>query len=154
MGVGSVGTEAFVFLLVSGRERDVLFLQLKQAQASVIAPWVSGPAVVMADDIEHDGQRVVVGQRLMQAASDQFLGWASGGPRESQYFYLRQLRDMKVSVDLTAMAPEFVHQVCLVVRTGARLLPRPFRQRLGYRGVHREGTELRWGPDGVRRSLC
>ncbi|HSM32889.1 MAG TPA: DUF2252 domain-containing protein [Anaerolineae bacterium] len=106
VGVGSVGTEAFIFLLVSGRERDVLFLQLKQAQASVIAPWVSGPAVVLADGIEHDGQRVVVGQRLMQAASDQFLGWASGGPRESQHFYLRQLRDMKVSADLTAMAPD------------------------------------------------
>ena len=64
VGVGSVGTEAFVFLLVSDRERDVLFLQLKQAQASVIAPWVTAPAVVMTDAIEHDGHRVVVGQRL------------------------------------------------------------------------------------------
>jgi uncharacterized protein (DUF2252 family) len=106
VGVGSVGTEAFVFLLISARTNDALFLQLKQAQASVLAPWVAGPSVVTTHAIDHDGKRVVVGQRLMQAASDQFLGWASGGPDDTQHFYLRQLRDMKVSADLTAMAPD------------------------------------------------
>jgi uncharacterized protein (DUF2252 family) len=105
VGVGSVGTEAFVFLLASARPDDVLFLQLKQAQASVIAPWVDAPAVVGTRPIAHDGERVVVGQRLMQAASDQFLGWANGGPGEKQRFYVRQLRDMKIGADITAMTP-------------------------------------------------
>lgn len=117
VGVGSVGTETFVFLLQSTRSRDVLFLQLKEAKPSVLAPWVSGNAVVGTRPIEHDGARVVIGQRLMQSASDQFLGWASGGPRGDQHFYLRQLRDMKLSADLTVM-PErsFVAYVGLCAR--------------------------------------
>jgi uncharacterized protein (DUF2252 family) len=105
VGVGSVGTETFVFLLQSTRSRDVLFLQLKEAKPSVLAPWVEGRTVVGTRPIDHDGARVVVGQRLMQAASDQFLGWASGGRDGSQHFYLRQLRDMKISADLTVMTP-------------------------------------------------
>jgi uncharacterized protein (DUF2252 family) len=105
VGVGSVGTEAFVLLLESRREGDILFLQLKQAQASVIAPFVGGPSVIGSPDITADGERVVVGQRLMQAASDPFLGWAAGGPDGTQAFYLRQLRDMKVSADIAAMTP-------------------------------------------------
>jgi uncharacterized protein (DUF2252 family) len=105
VGVGSVGTETFVFLLQSNRSRDVLFLQLKEAKPSVLAPWVKSSTVVGTRPIEHDGARVVVGQRLMQSASDQFLGWASGGRDGSQHFYLRQLRDMKMSADLTVMTP-------------------------------------------------
>jgi uncharacterized protein (DUF2252 family) len=105
VGVGSVGTEAFVFLLASTRPRDVLFLQLKEAQPSVLARWVDAPAVVGTRPIAHDGERLVVGQRLMQSASDQFLGWANGGPGERQPFYLRQLRDMKLGSDITAMTP-------------------------------------------------
>jgi uncharacterized protein (DUF2252 family) len=105
VGVGSVGTEAFVLLLESRREGDVLFLQIKQAQASVLAPFVEGPAVLGSPDITADGERVVVGQRLMQSASDPFLGWAQGGPDGTQAFYLRQLRDMKVSADIAAMTP-------------------------------------------------
>ena len=105
VGVGSVGTEAFVFLLQSTRPRDVLFLQLKEAQASVLARWVDAPRVVGTRPIEHEGERVVVGQRLMQAASDQFLGWVNGGPDDTQRFYLRQLRDMKMGTDITVMAP-------------------------------------------------
>jgi uncharacterized protein (DUF2252 family) len=118
VGVGSVGTETFVFLLQSTRSRDVLFLQLKEATPSVLAPWVTGNAVVGTRPIGHDGARVVVGQRLMQAASDQFLGWASGGPRGDQHFYLRQLRDMKLSADLTVMPPRsFVAYVGLCARS-------------------------------------
>jgi uncharacterized protein (DUF2252 family) len=118
VGVGSVGTEAFVFLLASPHERDVLFLQLKQAQPSVLARWVDAPAVVSTRPIEHDGERVVVGQRLMQTASDQFLGWASGGREGAQHFYLRQLRDMKLSADITAMGPDpFLAYVALCART-------------------------------------
>jgi uncharacterized protein (DUF2252 family) len=105
VGVGSVGTETFVFLLQSTRRRDVLFLQLKEAKPSVLAGFVDGPSVVGTRPIAHDGERVVVGQRLMQAASDQFLGWASGGQGRKQRFYLRQLRDMKISADLTVMTP-------------------------------------------------
>lgn len=105
VGVGSVGTEAFVLLLESRREGDILFLQLKQAQASVLAPFVEGPPVIGSPGIRADGERVVVGQRLMQAASDPFLGWADGGPDGTQAFYLRQLRDMKVSADVAAMNP-------------------------------------------------
>lgn len=105
VGVGSVGTEAFVFLLQSTRPRDVLFLQLKEAQASVLAPWVDAPRVVGTRPIEHEGERVVVGQRLMQSASDQFLGWVNGGPGDAQHFYLRQLRDMKMGADITVMTP-------------------------------------------------
>jgi hypothetical protein len=71
----------------------------------VFAPWVEAPAVVGTLAITHDGERVVVGQRLMQAASDQFLGWASGGPDDTQRFYVRQLRDMKLGSDITAMTP-------------------------------------------------
>jgi uncharacterized protein (DUF2252 family) len=103
VGVGSVGTEAFVLLLESRREGDILFLQLKQAQASVLAAFVEGPAVLGSPGIAADGERVVVGQRLMQAASDPFLGWADGGPDGRHAFYLRQLRDMKVSADIGAM---------------------------------------------------
>jgi uncharacterized protein (DUF2252 family) len=117
VGVGSVGTETFVFLLQSTRSRDVIFLQLKEAKPSVLAPWVQGRTVVGTRPIEHDGARVVVGQRLMQAASDQFLGWASGGRDGTQHFYLRQLRDMKLSADLTVMTPRsFVAYVGLCAR--------------------------------------
>jgi hypothetical protein len=112
-----VGTETFVFLLQSTRRRDVLFLQLKEAKPSVLAPLVAGRTVVGTRPIEHDGARVVVGQRLMQAASDQFLGWASGGPGDTQHFYLRQLRDMKMSAELTAMTPRsFAAHVGLCAR--------------------------------------
>lgn len=103
VGVGSVGTEAFVLLLESRREDDVLFLQLKQAQASVLAAFVDGPSVIGSPDIVHEGERVVVGQRLMQSASDPFLGWAKGGRGDAQDFYVRQLRDMKLSADIGAM---------------------------------------------------
>lgn len=101
VGVGSVGTEAFVFLFLGPQGDDPLFLQLKQAGPSVLAPHVE-PDVPQP---EHDGQRVVEGQRLMQAASDVFLGWASGGPGGDQRFYVRQLRDMKGSTEVAELSP-------------------------------------------------
>jgi uncharacterized protein (DUF2252 family) len=92
VGVGSVGTRCFIALML-GERGDPLFLQVKEARRSVIArhvaksPWTN------------QGQRVVTGQRLMQAVSDIFLGWARGpGGRD---FYVRQLRDMKCAADLT-----------------------------------------------------
>ncbi len=95
VGVGSVGTEAFVFLNIGIRKSDAVFLQLKEAQASVLEPYTE------KSDFKHNGERVVTGQRLMQAASDQFLGWlrieALGRPYD---FYARQLRDWKWSYDI------------------------------------------------------
>src|SRR5690348_7834818 len=72
VGVGSVGTETFVMLLLGDRTDEPLFLQLKEEQDSVLAPF-AGPSA-----FRHQGMRVVVGQRLTQAASDPFLGWISG----------------------------------------------------------------------------
>ena len=97
VGVGSVGTEAFMFLFIGPQGDDPLFLQLKQAQASALAPYVDAPATL------HEGRRVVEGQRLMQAAGDIFLGWARGGPDGDQDFYVRQLRDMKGSAEIERM---------------------------------------------------
>jgi uncharacterized protein (DUF2252 family) len=100
VGVGSVGTEAFVLLLMSDTWTAPLFLQLKEAQESVLAPYAG------ASVYEHQGERVVAGQRLMQAAGDPFLGWttAVGSDRVTpKQFYVRQLRDMKGDMDIPAM---------------------------------------------------
>lgn len=87
VGVGSVGTFCFVALFLS-RVGDPLFLQIKEARPSVLEPFTSKSA------FENRGQRVVVGQRIMQAASDLFLGWTYGD--SGRHFYVRQLRDAKV----------------------------------------------------------
>src|SRR6476661_7072761 len=114
VGVGSVGTEAFVMLLLGDRPDEPLFLQLKEAQESVLAPFAGKSEYV------HQGERVVKGQLLTQAASDPFLGWTSGigtgGPgiggdgHESLHvaakdYYVRQLRDMKGSMSVALMDP-------------------------------------------------
>jgi uncharacterized protein (DUF2252 family) len=99
VGVGSVGTEAMMVLLMGDREDDPLFLQLKQAGTSVLAPYAG------ASEYKHQGERVVHGQRLMQAASDAFLGWITGTGQRKQEFYVRQLRDMKGSAAVETMTP-------------------------------------------------
>jgi hypothetical protein len=97
VGVGSVGTEAFMLLFMGDRDYDPLFLQLKEANQSVLERYTV-PGVH-----EHQGERVVVGQRLMQASSDPFLGWFRGtGPRGLD-FYVRQLLDGKASADITQL---------------------------------------------------
>jgi uncharacterized protein (DUF2252 family) len=98
VGVGSVGTQCWVILLLGADGHDPLFLQVKEAQRSVLEPHCRRCRH------HHQGQRVVVGQHLMQAASDIFLGWATGSLGE--HFYLRQLRDMKGSVDLTTFGAD------------------------------------------------
>jgi uncharacterized protein (DUF2252 family) len=98
VGVGSVGTWAFIGLLQGRDQQDPLFLQVKEATASVL----EGP--LPKSRYRQHGQRVVHGQRLMQAASDIFLGWTKGADA-NRYFYWRQLRDMKGSADVEAMAP-------------------------------------------------
>ena len=101
VGVGSVGTRCWVALLVGRDHDDPLFLQVKEAEASVLEPHLG-----RSKQANH-GQRVVLGQRLMQAASDIFLGWerAEGTDGRQRDFYLRQLWDGKISADLTTIEP-------------------------------------------------
>ena len=94
VGVGSVGTRCFVVLFTS-EDGHPLLLQVKEANNSVLAPYLG-----RSREKVHNGKRVVVGQHLMQPASDIFLGWATGPTGRD--FYVRQLRDMKVSVTLAA----------------------------------------------------
>ena len=97
VGVGSVGTRCWIVLMLGRDAADPLFLQVKEAEASVLSRFVG------ASKFANQGQRVVAGQRLMQASSDIFLGWQrteaglDGRPRD---FYVRQLRDWKLSVDI------------------------------------------------------
>jgi uncharacterized protein (DUF2252 family) len=103
VGVGSVGTRCWIVLMLGRDETDALFLQVKEAEASVLSRFVG------ASKYANQGQRVVAGQRLMQASSDIFLGWQSteagldGKPRD---FYVRQLRDWKFSIEIATLRPE------------------------------------------------
>ncbi len=89
VGIGSVGTACWVFLFMAG-EGDPLFLQVKEARASVLEPYAG------ASVFPNHGQRVVNGYRLMQPASDMFLGWTEGAT--GRHFFIRQLRDIKISI--------------------------------------------------------
>jgi len=97
VGIGSVGTRCFVGLFFSA-ENHPLLLQFKEACPSVLEPY-AGKSVY-----ENHGQRVVTGQRLMQSASDIFLGWTHG--RAGRAFYVRQLRDMKMSAQIEGATSE------------------------------------------------
>ena len=99
VGVGSVGTRAFIVLLRGRDQDDPLFLQIKEATQSVL----EGPS--RRSRYEQAGERVVHGQRLMQATSDIFLGWTRG-LEDDRYFYWRQLRDMKGAALVEQMSPE------------------------------------------------
>ncbi len=101
VGVGSVGTRAWILLMEGRDDGQPLFLQAKEAQASVLEQFVG------KSEFSNCGQRVVVGQRLMQAASDVFLGWERvlGLDGQVRDFYVRQLRDWKGSADITVMMP-------------------------------------------------
>lgn len=97
VGVGSVGTRCFIVLLAGRDADDPLFLQIKEARSSVLEEHLpSGPYV-------HPGHRVVAGQRLLQSATDIFLGWMNGPQGRS--FYWRQLRDMKGSAEVAGLDP-------------------------------------------------
>lgn len=99
VGVGSVGTRAWIALFFGRDQRDPLFLQFKEAQESVLAPYAG------KSEFANAGQRVVEGQRLMQAAGDIMLGWtrAEGPDGIERDFYVRQLWDWKVSADVDTM---------------------------------------------------
>jgi hypothetical protein len=101
VGVGSVGTRAWVILLLGEAGEDPLFLQAKEAQSSVLEPFSEKCR------FGNQGRRVVEGQRLMQAASDIFLGWlrSEGIDGVKRDFYLRQLWDWKTSADVETMRP-------------------------------------------------
>ncbi|HYB29616.1 MAG TPA: DUF2252 domain-containing protein [Solirubrobacteraceae bacterium] len=102
VGVGSVGTRAWIALLL-GRDEDPLFLQMKEAEASVMEK-ILGPS-----EFSNHGERVVTGQRLMQATSDIFLGWLhvrSGLDEKPRDFYGRQLKDWKGSAEIEQMVPK------------------------------------------------
>jgi uncharacterized protein (DUF2252 family) len=103
VGVGSVGTRAWIALLLGRDEHDPLFLQVKEAQESVLEPFLGH------SEYDNSGHRVVAGQRLMQAASDMFLGWkrvAAGLDGRQRDFYIRQLHDWKGSAEIEGMQPD------------------------------------------------
>ena len=111
VGVGSVGTRCWIALLFGKDETDPLFLQIKEADASVLEPY-SG-----ASSFAQHGQRVVEGQRLLQAASDILLGWVHtvGIDGVERDFYVRQMWDSKISADIDTMSPgvmKFYAQMC------------------------------------------
>jgi uncharacterized protein (DUF2252 family) len=122
VGVGSVGTRCWILLLLGRDSDDPLFLQVKEAQASVLEPYLG------KSQYKNHGQRIVAGQRLMQATSDILLGWVhsketlDGAERD---FFIRQLWDWKTSVDLDVILPkglELYGEVCgfLLARAHAR----------------------------------
>jgi uncharacterized protein (DUF2252 family) len=111
VGVGSVGTRDWIVLLLGRDGNDPLFLQIKEASASVLTPYI-GPS-----EFDNQGQRVVEGQRLMQAASDIFLGWFRTGGLDgvTRDFYVRQLWDWKMGEDIERMSPggmQFYGRAC------------------------------------------
>src|SRR4051794_26129826 len=101
VGVGSVGTRAWVILMIGRDSGDPLFLQAKEARPSVLEPFVG------KSEFGNQGQRVVEGQKLMQAASDIFLGWlrTTGIDGKRRDFYIRQLWDWKTSAEVQSMLP-------------------------------------------------
>ena len=99
VGVGSVGTRAFIALLQGRDQDDPLFLQVKEATRSVLEGHLP------RSRYKQHGERVVYGQRMLQAASDIYLGWTKGALDDTRHYYWRQLRDMKGSVDVETMAP-------------------------------------------------
>jgi uncharacterized protein (DUF2252 family) len=102
VGVGSVGTRAWVVLFLGRDQSDPLFLQVKEAEASVLEPFAG------SSRFRHHGHRVVAGQRLMQATGDILLGWLTGPGLDGKrrHFYVRQLWDGKGSAEIEQMGPE------------------------------------------------
>jgi uncharacterized protein (DUF2252 family) len=103
VGVGSVGTRAWIALMLGRDGQDPLILQVKEAEASVLEEFLG------ASEFSNHGERVVIGQRLMQAESDIFLGWlhvASGIDGQARDFYARQLKDWKGSAEIEQMVPK------------------------------------------------
>ena len=150
VGVGSVGTRAWVMLMMGRDGQDPLFLQAKEAEASVLEPYVG------ASEFGNHGERVVEGQWLMQAASDILLGWlpALGLDDKERDFYVRQLWDGKRSVEIETLPPEglaIYGRVCgwTLARAHARS-----GDRIAIGVLPRQGRELRPGDRRLLRALC
>jgi uncharacterized protein (DUF2252 family) len=131
VGVGSVGTRCWVALLVGDDEDDPLFLQVKEAGRSVLEE-----ALGVRSPFGSHGERVVAGQRVMQAASDIFLGWSTDEPTRLHQYW-RQLRDLKWSVDLERLRPKLLANYAAacgwaLARSHARLSTAP--EIVGYLG--------------------
>ena len=135
VGVGSVGTRAWIVLMLGRDGDDPLFLQVKEAQASVLEPFLG------KSEFANHGQRVVEGQRLMQAASDIMLGWlhTTGLDGVERDFYIRQLWDAKGSAQVDVMEPNAMTAYAEAVRLDAGQGARP----LGRRDRDRAATSAR-----------
>ena len=120
VGVGSVGTRAFIVLLQGRDQQDPLFLQVKEATSSVLEGHLP------KSRYKQPGERVVRGQRMMQAASDIFLGWTRGHD-DTRHYYWRQLRDMKASAEVESMVPGRPRLLRPDLRVDAGPGPRPLR---------------------------
>ena len=142
VGVGSVGTSCWVLLLMA-RGGEPLILQVKEARASVLEAY-AGKSVY-----QNHGQRVVNGHRLMQSASDIFLGWTKGA--RGRHFYIRQLRDVKIKPAVETFGTAEMTPLCPVVRLDARALPCALR---GTRGDQRVSGQERRVRQGNRHFLC
>jgi uncharacterized protein (DUF2252 family) len=124
VGVGSVGLRANMVLLAGRAELDPLFLQMKEAEASVLEPYAGRSAY------QHHAERVVFGQRLLQSTSDLFLGWSRFA---GAAFYVRQLRDMKGSMDIDRTTPRVFAAYCNLCGTA---LARAHARSLGPSLIH------------------
>ena len=149
VGVGSVGTRAWICLMLGRDDQDPLFLQFKEAQPSVLEPFLG------RSEYANSGQRVVEGQRLTQAASDIMLGWikvdAPDGVKRD--FYVRQLWDAKMSALVEFMEPRAMGVYAQRLRTRARPRPRARRRRHRDRELPRQRRHLRPGDRPVRGVL-
>ena len=145
VGVGSVGTFCAILLMMA-EDDDPLFLQVKEARASVLEPYV-GKSIYA-----NHGQRVVVGQRLMQSASDMFLGWAEG--KRGRHFYVRQLRDMKMKPLVEIFNPATMLDYARAVRLDARARARPLGRRRDDCRICRQERSVRQGNRALFDELC
>ena len=145
VGVGSVGTDDAIVLLLGNSARDPLFLQAKEAQGSVLEAFAG------QSQFANQGQRVVIGQRLTQSASDIFLGWTHVGTR---HYYVRQLRDMKASVSIEKLRPDELAEYAARLRRSPGRGSRSFWRSRRDRGIPRLREPVRRGDRRVRRGLC
>ena len=136
VGVGSVGTRAFIVLLQGRDQSDPLFLQVKEATASVLEDHLP------KSRYKQPGERVVQGQRLMQAVSDIYLGWTKG-VQDNRYLYWRQLRDMKGSAVIESTEAICPRVLRPAMRMDARSCARPLGRSDRDRGVPRQGRCVR-----------
>ena len=141
VGVGSVGTRAWILLMLGRDDQDPLFLQFKEAQPSVLEEFTGTQACTPTT-----AERVVAGQHLMQASSDIFLGWlhvASGIDGMARDFYGRQLKDWKGSFETEGDAAEGHGALWQGVRLDARPRPRALRRSHRHRQLPRRQRRLR-----------